>query len=85
MYFNPLLMAVVYSILDSLGFTGLDVTVLVILVIIGLVIIVLIRLFLILIPAILIALVVYFLTGGDLFWTGIAFLIVAALSLLSKL
>jgi hypothetical protein len=28
---------------------------------------------------------VYFLTGGDLFWTGIAFLVVAALSILSKL
>jgi hypothetical protein len=85
MYSVPFLSAVVYSILDSLGLAGLDLTFLVILVLIGLVIIVLIRLFLILIPAILIALVVYFLTGGDLFWTGIAFLVVAALSLLSKL
>jgi hypothetical protein len=29
--------------------------------------------------------VVYFLTGGNLFWTGIAFLVVAALSILGKL
>jgi hypothetical protein len=28
---------------------------------------------------------VYFLTGGDLFWTGIAFLVVALLSLLSRI
>jgi hypothetical protein len=39
---------------------------------------------LVLIPAILVAIVVWFLTG-DLFWTGIAFLVVAALSLISKL
>ncbi len=74
-------MTIVLSILGSLG---LDLTVLVILVIIGLVIIVLVKLFLVLIPAILVAIVVYFLTG-DLFWAGIAFLVVAVLSLLSKL
>jgi hypothetical protein len=78
-------MIIVYSILDRLGLGGLDLTFLIILVIIGLVIIVLIKLFLVLIPAILIAIVVYFLTGGDLFWTGVAFLVVAALSILSKL
>ena len=81
----PFLMAIVYSILDSLGLGSIDWVFLLILVIIGLVIIVLIRLFLVLIPAILIAIVVYFLTGGDLFWTGIAFLVVAALSILAKL
>ncbi len=81
----PILMAMVYSILSSLGLGGLDLTFLIILVIIGLVIIVLIKLFIVLIPAILVAIVVYFLTGGDLFWTGIAFLVVAALSILSKL
>ena len=79
---NTILLTVVLSILGSLG---LDITALVILVIIGLVIIVLIKLFLVLIPAILVAVVVYFLTGGDLFWTGIAFLVVAALSILAKL
>ena len=81
----PILMAMVYSILSSLGLGGLDLTFLIILVIIGLVIIVLIKLFIVLIPAILAAIVVYFLTGGDLFWTGIAFFVVAALSILSKL
>lgn len=78
-------MATVLSILDSLGLGNIDWVFLLILVIIGLIIIVLIRLFRVLIPAILIAIVVYFLTGGDLFWTGIAFLVVAALSVLAKL
>jgi hypothetical protein len=79
---NTILLTIIYSILGSLG---LDLTALVVLVIIGLIIIVFIKLFVVLIPAILVAVVVYFLTGGDLFWTGIAFLVVAALSLLSKL
>ncbi|MDR0372949.1 MAG: hypothetical protein LBI79_05270 [Nitrososphaerota archaeon] len=80
--------AVVYSVLDRLGFTGIDTTILailVILVIIGLVIIVLVKFFLILIPAILVAILVYFLTGGNMLWTGIAFLVVALLSLLRKI
>jgi len=85
MYFLPLLLATVHSILDTLGLSGLDLTLLIVLVIIGLIIIVLIRLFLVLIPAIIVALIVYFLTGGDLFWTGIAFLVVAALSVLAKI
>ena len=79
---NTIFLTIIYSILGSLG---LDLTALVILVIIGLIIIVFIKLFLVLIPAILVAIVVYFLTGGDLFWTGVAFLVVAALSILSKL
>ena len=78
------LMAFIYSVLSSLGFGGFDIGFLIVLVIIGLIIIVLIRIFLVLIPAILVAIVVYFLTG-DLFWTGIAFLVVAALSILAKL
>lgn len=78
-------MTLIYSILSSLGLGGFDIGFLVVLVIIGLVIIILVKLFLVLIPAILVAIVVYFLTGGDLFWTGIAFLVVAALSILSKL
>lgn len=77
-------LAFVYSVLDSLGLGSFDLTFLIILVIIGLVIVVLIKLFVVLIPAILVAIVVWFLTG-DLFWTGIAFLVVAALSLISKL
>ena len=78
---SVILMTIIYSILGSLG---LDLTALVILVIIGLIIVILIKLLLVLIPAILVAIVVYFLTG-DLFWTGIAFLVVAALSILAKL
>jgi hypothetical protein len=78
------LMTIVYSILSSLGLGNFDWAFLIVLIIIGLVIVILIKLFLVLIPAILIAIVVYFLTG-DLFWTGIAFLVVAALSVLSKL
>ncbi|MCW3996078.1 MAG: hypothetical protein NWE98_08035 [Candidatus Bathyarchaeota archaeon] len=80
-----LLLTVVYGILESIGLGSFSLPLLIILVIIGLIIIVLIKLFLVLIPAILVAIVVWFLTGGDLFWTGIAFLIVAALSLISKL
>ncbi len=82
---NPsLLMIVVFSILDSLGLGSVDWVFLLILIIIGLVIIVLIKLFLVLIPAILVAIIVYFLTGGDLFWTGIAFLVVALISIIAK-
>ena len=77
----PWFLMVIYSILGN--FT-LDLISFIILVIIALIIVVLVKLFLVLIPAILIAIVVYFFTG-DLLWTGIAFLIVAALSLLSKL
>ena len=79
---NTVLMTIVLFVLGSFSF---DLTALIILIIIGLVIIVLIKLFLVLIPAILIAAVVWFLTGGNLFWTGIAFLVVAALSILAKL
>jgi hypothetical protein len=83
---NPsLLMLIVYSILDSLGLGNIDWMFLLVLVIIGLVIIVLIKLFLVLVPAIIVAIIVYFLTAGDLFLTGIAFLVVALLSLISKI
>jgi len=78
-------MLVVMSILDSLGLGGVDWVFLLILVIIGLIVIVLIRLFLVLIPAILVAILVWFLTGGDLFWAGVAFLVVALLSLIVKI
>ncbi len=79
-----MLMAVIYSILSSIGLGGYDITFLVALIIIGLIIIILIKLFLVLIPAIIVGAIVYFLTG-DLFWTGIAFLIIALLSILSKI
>ena len=81
---NFCLMIFVMSILDSLGLGGVDWVFLLVLVIIGLVVIVLIKLFLVLIPAILVALLVWFLTG-DLFWAGVAFLVVALLSLIAKI
>jgi hypothetical protein len=81
---NFMLMTLIYSILSNLGLGGFDIGFLIVLVIIGLIIIVLIKLFLVLIPAIIVAIIVWFLTG-DLFWTGVAFLIVAALSILAKL
>jgi len=76
---------IIYSILSSLGLGAISIPFLIVLVIIGLIIIILIKLFLVLIPAIIVAAFVYFLTGGDLFWTGIAFLVVALLSILSKI
>lgn len=84
MNFLPLLLGVVYSVLESLGLGGVDWVFLLVLVIIGLVVILLVKMFLVFIPAILVAIVVFLLTG-DLFWTGVAFLVVALLSLLSKL
>ena len=79
-----LFLPTVYSILSSLGLGWLNLPLLFILIIIGLIIIVLIKLFLVLIPAIIVAAVVYFITG-DLFWTGIAFVIVALLSIIAKI
>ena len=79
------IMAVIYAamgIFDSIQ--QFDIIALVVLVVIGIIIILLIRLLLILIPAVLLALLIWFFTGS-LFWAGITFLIVAALSLLKKL
>lgn len=80
-----LTLAVIYAVLgifDSIP--QFDILALVVLVIIGIIIILLIRLLLMLIPAVLLALVVWFFTAS-LFWAGITFLVVAALSLLKKL
>jgi len=63
---------------------GFDLMGLIGLIIIGLVIIFVIRLLFMLIPAALVAFVVWFLTDS-LWWAGIAFLIIAALSVLKKL
>ena len=76
---------IIYSVLSSLGLGAISIPFLIVLVIIGLIIIILIKLFLVLIPAIIVAAIVYFLTGGDLLWTGVAFLVVALLSILSKI
>jgi hypothetical protein len=79
------IMAVLYAVLSIFdSIPQFDVIALVVLVIIGIIIILLIRLLLILIPAVLLALVVWFFTGS-LFWAGITFLVIAALSMLKKL
>ena len=80
-----LFLPIIYSVLSRLGLGAISIPLLIVLVIIGLIIIVLIRLFLVLIPAIIVAVIVYLLTGHDLFWTGIAFLIVALLSIIAKI
>jgi len=77
----PVIFAVL-GIFDSVP--QIDIIALVVLVIIGIIIILLIRLLIMLIPAVLLALVVWFFTGS-LFWAGITFLVVAALSVLKKL
>ena len=79
-----MLMAIIYSILSSLHLGWLNLPLLVVLIIIGLIIIVLIKLFLVLIPAIIVAALVYFFTG-DLLWTGIAFVVVALISIIAKI
>ena len=73
---------VVLMLLSSLGFSILG---LIGLIIIGLVIILVVRLLFMLIPAALVAFIVYFLSGRDLWLTGVAFLVIAALSILKKL
>lgn len=67
-----------------LGNLTADITLALILIIVGIIIIVLVKILLVFIPAILIAFLVWFFTGS-IFWAGIAFLVVAALSLLSRL
>jgi hypothetical protein len=78
-------LAVICALLSFLeSIPQLDIVALVVLIIIGIIIILLIRLLLMLIPAVLIAIVVWFFTNS-LFWAGIAFLVIAALSVLKKL
>jgi len=62
---------------DLLGLIGL--------IILALVIVFVIRMILILIPAAIVAFVVWFITDGNLWLTGVAFLVVAALSIPKKL
>lgn len=63
---------------------GYDLMGLIGLIILGLVIIFIVRLVLVLIPAAVVSFVVWWLTGST-WWAGLAFLIVAALSILKKL
>jgi len=72
----------VLGILDSIP--QIDLIALAVLIIVGIIIIMLIRWLIMLIPAVLLALVVWFFTQS-LFWAGIVFLVVAALSILKKL
>ena len=79
------IMAVILTVLgifDSIP--QIDIIALVVLVIIGIIIILLIRLLIMLIPAVLLAIVVWFFTSS-LFWAGVVFLVVAAVSILKKL
>ncbi len=74
------------SFLLQLGFGFLfDVILLLVLLAIGLVVIIVIaKVLLFFLPAAIIAIVVYFLTSGSLFWAGVAFLVVAFLSIFKR-
>ncbi len=61
----------------------IDLIGLIVLIIIGIIIVFLVKVFFMLIPAALVAIVVWFLTGSG-WWAGIAFLVVAALSVIKK-
>jgi len=63
---------------------GYDLVGLIGLIVLGLVIIFIVRIVLILIPAAIVAFLVWFFTGST-WWAGLAFLIIAALSILKKL
>jgi len=63
----------------------IDIAVLVLLLIIGIVIIVVLaKIFLFVLPAAIVAIIVWFLTGS-VFWAGIAFLVVALISLVARI
>jgi len=66
------------------GGLAADTTLTLILIIVGIIIIILVKILLFFIPAIFVAFLVCFFTGS-IFWAGIAFLVVAALSLLGRL
>jgi hypothetical protein len=76
----------IHLILEELGLSllGIDIAGLIMLIIIGIIIIFIIRLLLMLIPAALVAIVVWFITGS-VWLAGIAFLLIAALSILKKI
>ena len=70
--------------INGLGFL-LEIFLLLILLVIGIVVIIIIaKVLLFVLPAAIVAGVVYFLTGGQLFLAGIAFLAVAFLSILKR-
>lgn len=62
-----------------------DVIVLLVLLVVGIIIIIVVaKVLLFFLPAAIIAAVVWFLTGYSLFWAGVAFLVVAFLSVLKR-
>ncbi len=62
-----------------------ELLILIVLIVIGIVIIVVIaKILLFILPAAIVAFVVWWLTGGSLFWAGIAFLVVAFISLIRR-
>lgn len=67
-----------------MSFVGYDLMGLIGLIVLGLIIIFLIKLVLVLVPAVLVTVTVYWLTGST-WWAGLAFLVIAALSILKKL
>ena len=80
---NPLSSAIE---LFGYSFSLTDLVILVVLVAIGLLIIIfIVKLLLVFFPAIIIAIVVWFLTGGSLFWAGVAFLVVAIISIVRRI
>ena len=68
----------------ELSMFGYDLVGLIGLILLGLVIIFIIRLVIVLIPAAVVAFVVWYLTQST-WWAGLAFLVIAALSILKKL
>ncbi len=72
------------SVLPIFG-TVIDIFLLLILLVIGIVVIIIIaKVLLFVLPAAIVAAVVWFLTGYNLFWAGVAFLAVAVLSILKR-
>lgn len=79
------IIAMIYTLMNHFtAVTQIDIVTLIALLVIGVIIILFVKLLIVLIPAILLALAVWFFTGS-LFWAGITFLIIAALSILKKL
>jgi hypothetical protein len=76
---------VILTFLQSvLGSLGADLALAFVLILIGVVIIILLRFFIVLLPAVILAAIVWLFTGS-IFWAGIVFLVIAALSLLKRL
>ena len=72
--------------LPSFNYTITDLIIFAVLIIIGILVLVfVIKLIFMFLPAIIVAAIVWWLTGYSLFWAGVAFLIIAVLSIIRKL